>query len=142
MIDNIKADIKRSLLGGERFRAETLKLMIAALQNAQIAKTAELSDEEIVAVLQKELKKRAEAVEMYEKAGAKDRADKERSEIDIISAYVPKPLNGDDLKKAVDSVLDKVDTGPMNFGQLMQVVLAELENPDKAELAAYLKTKL
>ena len=142
MLDQIKADIKTSLLAGDRFRVDALKMAQAALMNARIAKgvEAQLSDEECIQVVQKEIKKRKEAADMYAAAGLEERAQKERDEMAILEAYVPKMLTGDELEAALTGLLDNL--GTMTFPEAMQTAIKELGNVDKAALATMLKAKL
>lgn len=140
MLDRIKADIKTSLLAGDRFRVDTLKMAQSALDNARIEKRSDLSDEEAVRVIQKEIKKRKEAAQMYEEAGETDRANKETQEVEILGVYVPEQLSGPKLEELVDEFLKgKTD---ISFGEAMQSCVTSFGNVDRAELAALLKTKL
>lgn len=141
MLDRIKAEIKTSLLAGDRFRVEALKLVQAALMNARIAKTADLSETEEIAVIQKEIKKRKEAAEMYQSAGSQERADNELKEVAILEVFVPELLSGVELSKAVDVFLSQKGKG-LAFADAMKLAIAELGNVDKSQLAGLLKTKL
>jgi len=142
MQSEIRAQIKSSLLAGDRFRCDTLKMALTALQYAQIAKGSELQDAESVVVLQKEIKKRKEAADMYRGAGARDRADKEETEIGILTQFVPEMLNGEELKKAVEEKLAGLESASLTFPLAMKTCIETLGNVDKAELAAILKSKL
>lgn len=140
MLDQIKADIKTSLLAGDRFRVDALKLAQAALMNARIAKQSDLTPEDEIQVIQKEIKKRKEAAEMYEGAGATERAENERGEVSILETYVPSLLSGVELSNAVD-VFIAANPG-LNFAAAMQKAIAEMGAVDKSQLAGLLKTKL
>lgn len=140
MIDKIKADIKTSLLAGDRFRVETLKLAQSSLMNAQIEKRSELNDEESIRVVQKEIKRRKEAAEMYEKANEVERAKKERNEALILEEYVPRLLSGDELASAVDKFLASHPS--ITFAEAMKVAIEELGAVDRGQLAGILKAKL
>ena len=141
MLERIKAEIKTSLLAGDRFRVDALKLAQAALMNARIAKTSDLTAEEEVAVIQKEIKKRKEAAEMYRNADSIERAENEEKESKILEDFVPKLISGVELSSAVDEFLARNGTG-LSFAEAMQKAISELGNVDKSQLAGLLKTKL
>ena len=142
MLDKVKADIKTSLLAGDRFRAEALKLVQAALMNARIAKTADLTPEEEIHVVQKEIKKRKESIAMYESAGSQDRADNEAKEVVILEEFVPKMLAGTELLTAVEDFLSKQDMNTLGFPDAIKLCIDVLGNVDKGQLAGILKQKL
>lgn len=142
MLDKVKSEIKTSLLAGDRFRVEALKLAQASLMNARIAKTADLTEDEEIAVIQKEIKKRKEAAQMYESAGSQDRADNEMKEAEILSVFVPAVLSGVDLSRAVDEFLADKDLASLSFSDAMRMAIDQLGSVDKSQLAGLLKTKL
>lgn len=141
MLDTLKSEIKTSLLAGDRFRVDVLKMAQASLMNARIAKMSDLTNQEEVQVIQKEIKKRKEASEMYSGAGAQDRADKELQEVTILEQFVPKQLTGDELVSAVDEFI--TNNPGLTFADAMKLALQELgDNVDRAQLAQLLKSKL
>jgi uncharacterized protein YqeY len=142
MLDRVKAEIKTSLLAGDRFRVEALKLAQAALMNARIAKTADLTEAEEVAVMQKEIKKRKEAAQMYADANSAERAENELKEAAILEVFVPAVLSGVELSRAVDDFLSSKNLKEISFAGAMQEAIAVLGNVDKSQLAGLLKTKL
>lgn len=141
MLEDVRAQIKTSLLSGDRFRVETLKLALAALMNARIAKRSDLDEAESIAIIQKEIKKRREAVAMYKAADAIDRSEKEEKEAVILEAFVPKMLSGEELQTAVDALLQTLGAD-LTFPIAMKACVEQLNNVDKAALAGILKTKL
>lgn len=142
MLDRVKAEIKTSLLAGDRFRVEALKLAQAALMNARIAKTADLTEAEEIAVMQKEIKKRKEAAQMYADANSTERAENELKEVTILEVFVPALMSGVELSKAVDDFLAGKDLKELSFASAMQEAIAKLGNVDKSQLAGLLKSKL
>jgi uncharacterized protein len=144
MLDQLKADIKTSLLAGDRFRTDVLKMAQAALLNARIAKGVgvELDDKECVAVVQKEIKKRYEARDMYASAGSHDKADTEEKEARMLEAYVPSMLSGKELLDAIEAHLSGKDLSTLSFAVVMKECIDTLGNIDKGQLAVILKQKL
>lgn len=138
--DSIKDDIKRSLRAGDRFRCEALKLVLASLVNAAIAKRSDLTDEEAIAVLQKEIKKRREAAEIFLKTGSEERSASELKEAEIIEEYTPDVIKGPDLERLVMNYLTQ--NSAVTFPEAMQYAIKNFGNVDRSELATILKSKL
>ena len=93
--DDINSALKQAMKSGEAQRVSTLRLVNAAILERETrgAERTTLNDAEIVDVMQKMVKQRQEALELYEKAGRSELAAKERQEIEIISAYLPKQMS-------------------------------------------------
>jgi len=142
MLDKVKAEIKTSLLAGDRFRVDALKLAQAALMNARIAKTADLSEAEEIAVIQKEIKKRKEAAQMYADANSTERSENELKEATILGVFVPAVISGVELSNAVDTFLNGKNLKELSFADAMKSAIELLGNVDKSQLAGLLKTKL
>jgi uncharacterized protein YqeY len=142
MLEKVKSEIKTSLLAGDRFRVDALKMAQAALMNARIAKMNDLTEAEEIAVIQKEIKKRKEAAQMYQDASSPERAEKELKEAAILEVFVPSVLSGVELSKAVDDFLSDKDTAELSFPDAMRLAIEQLGNVDKSQLAGLLKTKL
>ncbi|MBU2109433.1 GatB/YqeY domain-containing protein [Patescibacteria group bacterium] len=96
--EKILNDFKGAFKGKDKIRLSVLKMLQAEIHNAEIAKRTKLgeesplSDDEILQVISREIKKRKKAIELYERGGRKDLADKEKAEIEILSAYLPEQL--------------------------------------------------
>lgn len=103
---------------------EALKLIVSELAYAQVDyRDGELPDEEVFRVLNKEAKKRKDAIEIYEKAGALDRADKEKYELSIIEKYLPQLMSLVEVEAEVEKIA--AETG-LRGGRLMGAVMGKL----------------
>lgn len=109
----------------DEIRLSTLKLLSSALHNAEIKKREELSKEEELEIVEREAKKRKDAIEIYKKAGVNERAEKERKELKILQEYLPEELSDEKLKKIVDEVISS--TGATNIEDIGKVIGAVLE---------------
>lgn len=112
---------------GDTLKRDTLRMLDAMIKNTEIEKLKKeegLSDAEIVEVLSRAVKQRRDSVEQYEKGGRADLADKEKKEIEIISAYLPEQLGEDKIREIVKEVIaqtgaaSKADIGKV-MGQAM-----------------------
>lgn len=144
LIQSLTSEVKRSLLSGDRFRAETIKLVLAACTNARIDKGSELTDDEVVAVLQREIKKRKESAEIYTNANAQDRAEKELAEVSVLEEFTPKLIEGQELLEKFEEFLAqyKAEVTQQQMGVIIKAAIDYIGNPDKGQLAALLKNKL
>lgn len=97
-----------------------LRMVLADAHNRKIANREDLSDDEVVEVVQRAVKQRQEAAEQFEKGGRQDRADDERAEIEVLRGYLPEPLDGDELAAAVDQVIADISAAsPSDMGRVM-----------------------
>jgi len=122
--DEINTALKGAMKARDERRVSTLRLINAALQNADIEAQGRakpvLSDEEILALLQKLIKQRQEAAELYEKAGRAELAAREREEIEIVSAYLPKQMSEVEAKAAVAEAIKATGATSMkDMGKVM-----------------------
>ena len=142
--DQLTADIKTAMLGGDKAKAEVLKSLKSAILYEEVAlKVREegLDDQQIQVVLAREAKKRAESAELYKKAGHEDRAQTELSEKAIIDGYLPQQLSDDELTNLVKEVMAGMDNPQM--GPLIGVVKAKVgQSADGARVAAAVRSAL
>ncbi len=126
LLDSIKIDVQQSLKNRDVLRVETLRFLIAAVRNAGIAKygaegEAGMTDQDVLEVIKKQVKTRKESIEAFEKANRNDLADKEKKELEILAAFLPKELSDEDLIRLIEPV---AKSGEKNFGLLMKQAMA------------------
>jgi uncharacterized protein YqeY len=109
--DDINSALKAAMKAGQERRVSTLRLINAAILERETrgAERTTLSDPEIVDVMQKMVKQRHEALELYEKAGRSELAAQEREEIEIISAYLPKQMSDLDAAHAISTLIKEIE---------------------------------
>lgn len=121
--EQILADIKESMKAKDEFKRDTLRTLNAALKQVEVDQRIEMTDEVVLPLLQKEIKKRADSVELYLKGAREDLAKKEQSEIELIKAYLPAQLSDDELKEKIKSIIEKVGK---NLGAVMKMAKDEI----------------
>ncbi|OGC54189.1 glutamyl-tRNA amidotransferase [candidate division WWE3 bacterium RIFCSPHIGHO2_01_FULL_48_15] len=129
-LSKIKEDLITALKSGETFKAETLRYVIAAIHNAEIAKgkDAQLSEEELIQVLQKQVKQRQESIEAYQKGGRSDLAEKEQKESDLIKTYLPAQMSEEEIRTlAQEAVKGSGASGPADMGKVMAVLMPKVK---------------
>jgi len=109
-------------------RRNTIRMVEAAIKNAEIDKRGkELAENEILAILQRQVKQRRESIEQFTQGGREDLADKERVEIAIIEAYLPHQLSGEEVALRARVVIEQVGaSGPADRGKVMGVLMKDL----------------
>ena len=144
LAQKIDSDRLAAMKAREELKLSVLRMVSTAIKNAQIAKQAELTDEEVEKVLRTEKKKRAEASEAFSKGGKLDLAKQEKAEEVIIEAYLPQQMSDEELANIVKKVLTEGNfTDNSQFGQAMgQVMKAVAGRADGQAVQAKVKELL
>ncbi|QPH97693.1 GatB/YqeY domain-containing protein [Campylobacter concisus] len=121
--EQILADIKEAMKAKDEFKRDALRTLNAALKQVEVDQRIEMTDEVVLPLLQKEIKKRADSVELYLKGAREDLAKKEQSEIELIKTYLPAQLSDDELKEKIKSIIEKVGK---NLGAVMKTAKDEI----------------
>ena len=120
MRDRLRAETNAALKAQDKPRLSALRLISAALQQSDIAAKAAIPDAEIPAVLQKMIKQRRESLAIFEKAGRKEQAQQEATEIAVIEEFLPKQMSEAEAKEAVTAVIKEVGAAsPKEMGKVM-----------------------
>jgi len=121
MIDKLKADLADAMRRKETVAVSTIRMLMSQIQYARIEAKRELTQDDYIAVLQRGVKTRREAIEQFEKGGRKDLADKERTEITVIERYLPAAMSAEELAQAVDALLKEIGvTEKKDLGRAMK----------------------
>ena len=105
LTEKIRADMTSAMKAQEKDRLSTLRMLQSSLKNEQINAGHELSDEEAMTVIRKAMKQRQDSIEQYTNAGRTELADKERSEMDQLKAYLPPELSDDELESGLREII-------------------------------------
>lgn len=137
MEEELKKQIVVAMKAGDSVRVTTLKLLASSLHNAQIAKMGELTKEEELTIVKKEAKKRKDAIEIYEKAGATDRVAAEKTELAILLEFLPQELGGEELAKLVDETVHEIGTSSISdMGKVIGAVMAKAKGQADGKMVA------
>ena len=127
IVPTINQKIAEAMKARDEIRLSTLRLLSSALNYEFIAKQHVLSEEEELSVVRREAKKRKEAIEAYEKAGALERAEKEKKEMAILEEYLPAQISDEELVKIVDAAIEEIGRAAMaDMGKVMGVVMSKV----------------
>ena len=143
----IEQDLKDAMLGGDKQRVSTLRILKSAILYVEVAKGIRgigLDDSEIVELFSKEAKKRQDTAELYRKAGEADRATAEIAEKEIIEGYLPKQLSDVELRLIVqDAITASGAVSSQQMGQIISEVKKRVEgSEDGARIARLVKEGL
>lgn len=142
--DTITQKISEAMKARDEIRLSTLRLLSSALNYEFIAKQHKLSEEEELVVVAKEAKKRKDAIEAYEKAGAKDRAEKEQKELLILEEYLPEQMSDAELIGLVDEAISETGAKAItDMGRVMAAVMSKVQGrADGGRVSTQVKEKL
>ena len=131
LLEQVEKDFKQALQRKQVESLSVLRGLKTALHNKEIelrSQKKEMTDEIVMEVIQREVKKRREAAEMYKKGERAELAEKEEKELAILNQYLPEQLSDDKLKEIVLKVIKEVGpTGPQDFGKVMSQVMAQVK---------------
>jgi uncharacterized protein len=125
--ERLSHQIKQAMLAKDSERLSTLRLLKSAAGYAQIEKKSDqLTDAELIALAQKEVKKRRDSIEQYEKGGRPDLADKEKQEIAVLEEFLPQPLSESQLESLVKQTIQETGASTKkDMGSVIKAVQAK-----------------
>ena len=135
--EKLQQDLKDALKSGDSRKRMVLGMVIAAVKNKEIEKRSELGDEEIVAVIASEIKKRRDAVAQYEKGGRPELAEQEKQEMDILMGYMPEQMPEEQIREEVKRAI--VETGAKDIkemGKVLQVLMPKVKGKADGQLVS------
>jgi uncharacterized protein len=123
ILEQVQADTRDAMKAGERDRVGALRMLASALQQ-----DAKLGDDNEIAVLQRERKKRLEAAEAFRQGGSEDRAATEESEAELIEGYLPEQLSDQELEQLVSAAIEEAGASePSEMGKVMSLVMPRVQ---------------
>ena len=134
--ETLSSDIIKATKSGEKIRLETVRTLRAQLLEKEISKRPNpLTSEEEIGVLSSAAKKRKESIELFEKAGRIDLAEKEKDELKIIEEYLPRQLASDEIGIIITKIIkDSGANSVKDFGKIMPLVMKELKGKADGKL--------
>jgi len=144
LIDQIQSDLKRAQLDRNEIKVSTLRLALSEIKNAEIAKGGQTSDHDIVSVIQKEAKKRKEAIEAFKIGGREDQVEKEQLELKILEGYLPDQMQDKELTKIVNDIINGLSVKDIsNMGQVIGAVMDKVSGrAEGTRVSALVKERL
>ncbi len=125
--ERIQSDLKTAMKAKDTFMRDTLRFLMSAIKQVEVDSRKELSDEDIVKIIQKGVKQREEAARQYKEAGREDLYEKEMKEAQILKNYLPKQLSDEELEAQIKEIIEEVGASSLkDMGKVMGVATKKL----------------
>lgn len=141
----ITDDMKSAMRAGDKRRLGTIRLALAAIKQIEVDQRLDvLSDEQVIATLDKMLKQRRESLLQYQQAGRDDLAEQEAYEMEVLQPYLPAALDPSEIAALISSAIDETGaTGMKDMGKVMAILKPKMQGKaDMAQVSAQVKQKL
>ena len=125
-------DLKQALKGGDKVRRSVIRLVMAAIQNTEIARQTTLNDGDILGIITKEVRQRHESIEAFKQGNRPDLIAQEEAELAVLNEYLPRQMTREELISVARQIISEVGAqGPRDKGKVMPKLIAQLKG--KAE---------
>lgn len=125
--ERLTSDLRQALRGGDKLRRSVIRMVLAAIKNAEIARQATLEDSDILGVIAKEARQRQESIEAFRQGNRQDLVAQEEAELAILQQYLPQQMTRDEIITEARRVIDDVGAqGPGDKGKVMPKLIAQL----------------
>ena len=143
----LSEEIKTAMRERNAARLATLRLLQAAIKQVEVDERRELSDKDVIAIIQRQVKQRRESTAAFEQAGREESAQKEQAEIAVLQEFLPQAADQDEVARIIDQAIADVRaqgvTGGAAMGRVMGIVKKSLAGrADMAEVSAQVREKL
>ncbi len=137
-------DMKAAMRAKDSARLNTLRLLLAAMKQREVDERIELSDADVLGILEKLIKQRRESIVQYEKGAREDLAAVERQEIEVLSAYLPQQMSAEEIAAAVvAAIVESGAASAKDMGKVMNALRPKLAGrADMGAVSAQVKAKL
>lgn len=137
--DTILADIKAAMLAKDEVKRDCLRSLVSDIKNQSVNAGAELTEEIVLKCVKKAVKQHCDSIEQFEGAGRADLVAREKAELEVLSAYLPKMLSEEETREVIDAILQTIEAVKKNFGLVMKQLPKEV---DRKVASAILKLVL
>lgn len=143
LIDKLQADLRQAQLDKDTVKVETLRLLLSEGTYARIQKGEELTDTDLISVIQREIRKRKEAAESFKVGNRIELAEKEEKEAQVLVQYLPEQLSDEQLSKIIEEVINETGAGVAEMGKVIGAVMPKVAGKaDGGRVSALVKEKL
>ena len=135
LLEQLQAHINQSLREGDRHKLSTLRMLMASIKQKEIDTRIEITETDILSIIEKQVQQRFEAAEIYEKAGRNELFDKEMAEAEILKTYLPEKLSEEEVRLIISTIINETGANTLKD---MGTVMAKLK--DQADGKINMKT--
>ena len=122
LITQIQNHVKDAMKSGDRLKLSTLRMLVAAIKQKEIDTRSDLSDDDIISIIEKQMQQRLEAAEQYEAAGRNELFEKESQEAEILKAYLPEKMGEEEVKEMIEKIISEM--GEISMKEMGNVMSA------------------
>jgi uncharacterized protein YqeY len=134
LTSKIQADMRSGMKSKNADLVSTIRLLLAAIKQQEIDKREQLTDSDVLTVVERLVKQRRESIQIYTEAGRNDLASKESAELEILTTYLPKQLSDEEVELIIQETLSSLDARePKDMGKVMAALKTQLSG--KADLS-------
>lgn len=124
----LQADLHAAMRARDARRKSPVRLVLTAVQLAEVEKGSDLNDEEIVTVIRKEVRRREDALELVRQAGRVEMAQEDAAELEVLRAYLPQLMSEEEITTVIRAVIAEVGaSAPADLGRVMQVLMPKVK---------------
>ena len=120
LITQIQNHVKDAMKAGDRLKLSTLRMLVAAIKQKEIDTRSDLSDDDIISIIEKQMQQRLEAAEQYEAAGRNELYEKESQEAEILKAYLPEKMGEEEVKEMIEKIISEM--GEMSMKEMGNIM--------------------
>ena len=121
-------DLKQAMSSGDKVRRSAIRLLLAAIGNAEIARRAALDDADILGIIAKEVRQRHESIEAFKQGNRPDLVTQEEAELAVLQEYLPQQMTREEIMEAARRIIEEVGAqGPGDKGKVMPKLIAQLK---------------
>ncbi len=142
--ETLSEDMKTAMRAKDSEKLATIRLINAAIKQREVDERIELGDDQVLAVIEKMIKQRKDSITQFEAGGRQDLADKEKSEINVLAAYMPAQMSEAEVQAEVATAVTQAGaSGPQDMGKVMAVLKPKLAGrADMTAVSALVKAAL
>lgn len=144
IIEQIKHDLKQAMLAKDKKQVNALRLITAAIKQVEVDERIEIDETRMLDILNKLAKQRRESIRQYEQAQRIDLVEQEQYELDIISRYLPKPLNDNEIQSLIRHAIKETHASTINdMGKVVSYLRPQIKGrADMAQVSSLIKAHL
>ena len=126
--EKLADDLKQALRGGDKLKCSVIRMLMASIRNAEIARQTEVDDGDVMSLIAKDIKQHKESIEAFQKGNRSDLVAKEEAELAILQSYLPQQMSREEIIVAARQVIAEVGAhGPGDKGKVMSRLIAQLK---------------
>ena len=126
--ERLNNDLKQAMKGGDKVRRSVIRLVLAAVQNAEIARRGALEDGDILGIIAREVRQHQESIEAFKQGNRQDLVDQEEAEMVVLQEYLPRQVTREEIITEARLIIEEVGAqGPGDKGKVMPRIIAKLK---------------